>query len=56
MLTATVMAGIAQNGQKRLIFIVVPLLRIKSFKERRKKIERYIQNRKNMPKLKWLNP
>ena len=36
------MAGIAQNGQKCLIFIVVPLLRLENIKERRKKkIERY---------------
>ena len=35
------MAGIAQNGHKRLIFIVVPLLRLENIKERWKKIERY---------------
>ena len=28
------MAGIAQNGQKCLIFIVVPLLRLENIKER----------------------
>ena len=32
----TEMVGIAQNGQKRLIFIVFPLLRIENIKERRK--------------------
>ena len=31
------MAGIAQNGQKCLIFIVFPLLRLKNIKERWKK-------------------
>ena len=31
------MAGIAQNGQKRLISIVAPLLRIEYIKERQKK-------------------
>ena len=37
------MAGIAQNGHKCLIFIVVPLLTNEIFKERwGKKIERYI--------------
>ena len=36
------MAGIAQNGQKCLIFIVVLLLRLENVKERWKKIERYI--------------
>ena len=34
------MAGIAQNRQKSLIFIVVPLLRLENIKERWKKIER----------------
>ena len=38
------MAGIAQNGQKCLIFIVVTLLRLENIKERWKKIEIYIQN------------
>ena len=38
------MAGIAQNGQKCLIFIVVPLLRLENIKERWKKLERYIQS------------
>ena len=37
------MAGIAQNGQKRLTFIVVSVLRIKNIKERWKKIEREMQ-------------
>ena len=32
------MAGIAQNGRKCLIFIVVPLLRLENIKERWKKI------------------
>ena len=50
------MAGIAQNGQKCLIFIVVPLLRLENIKERWKKIERYIQSIKNMYKLKWPSP
>ena len=31
------MAGIAQNGHKCLIFIVVPLLRLENIKERQKK-------------------
>ena len=38
------MAGIAQNGQKCLTFIVVPLLRLGNIKERWNKIERYIQS------------
>ena len=42
------MAGIAQNGQKCLIFIVVPLLRLENIKERWKKIERYSQSIKNI--------
>ena len=42
------MAGIAQNGHKCLIFIVVPLERLENFKERWKKIERYISSRKNI--------
>ena len=46
------MAGIKQNGQKCLIFIVVPLLRLENIKERWKKIERYIQSRKNIYTLK----
>ena len=50
------MAGIAQNGQKCLIFIVVPLLRLDNIKERWKKIERYIQSIKDIYKLKWLSP
>ena len=34
-----------KNGQKCLIFIVVPLLRLKNIKERwKKKIERYNQS------------
>ena len=47
------MAGIALNGQKCLIFIVVPLLRLENIKERWKRIERCIQN---IYKLKWLSP
>ena len=53
------MAGISQNGQKCLIFIVVPLLRLENIKERWKKIESYsknIQNIKNIYKLKWFSP
>ena len=58
------MAGIAENWQKRLIFIVVPLLKFENIKEkdilkkknRWKKIERYIQIIKNKYKLKWLSP
>ena len=50
------MAGIAQNEQKCLIFIVVPLLRLENIKERWKKIERYIQSMKNIYNLKWLSP
>ena len=42
------MAGVAQNGQKCPIFIVVPLLRLENIKERWKKIERYIQSIKNI--------
>ena len=42
------MAGIVQNGQKRLIFIVVLLLRIENIKQTRKKIEIYIQSIKNI--------
>ena len=49
------MAGIAQNGQKCLIFIVVALLRLGNIKERWKKTERYIQSIKNIYKLKWLS-
>lgn len=48
------MAGIVQNGQKRLIFIVVLLLRIENIKQTRKKIEIYIQSIKDIRKLKWL--
>ena len=53
------MAGIAQDGKKCLIFIVVPLLRLENINERWKKIERYIryiQSIKNICKLKWLSP
>ena len=46
------MAGIAQNGQKCLTFIVVPLLRLENIKERWKKIETYIQSINNLYKLK----
>ena len=42
------MAGIVQNGQKGLIFIVVLLLRIENIKQTRKKIEIYIQSIKNI--------
>ena len=45
------MAGIAQNWQKCLIFIVVTLLKLKNIKERWKKIGRYIQSIKNIYKL-----
>ena len=38
------MAEIAQNRQKRLIFIMVRLLRIENIKGKWKKIERYIQS------------
>ena len=50
------MAEIAQHVQKCLIFIVVSLLRLENIKERWKKIQRYIQNIKNIWKLKWLSP
>ena len=50
------MAEIAQNGQKCLIFNVVPLLRLENIKEGWKKIERYTQSVKNIYKLKWLSP
>ena len=50
------MAGIAQNGQKCLIFIMVPLIKLKNIRERWKKIERYIESIKNIYKLKWLSP
>ena len=42
------MAGIVENEQKRLIFIVLLLLRIENIKETRKKIEIYIQSIKNI--------
>ena len=51
-LSAIEMAGIALNGQKCLIFIVVPLLRLENIKERWEKIERYAQNIKNIYQLK----
>ena len=38
------MADIEQNGQKCLIFIVVPLLRLENIKKRWKKMERDIQS------------
>ena len=47
------MVEIAQHVQKCLIFIVVSLLRLENIKERWKKIQRYIQNIKNICKLKW---
>ena len=50
------MVRIAQNGPKSLIFIVVPLLRLKNIKERWKKIETYIQSIKNIYWLKSLSP
>ena len=50
------MAEIAQHVQKCLIFIGVSLLRLENIKERWKKIQRYIQNIKNICKLKWLSP
>ena len=46
------MAGMTQNRQKCLIFIVAPLLRLENIKERWKKIERCIQSIKNIYKLK----
>ena len=42
------MAGIAQNMQKCLIFIVVPLLRLKNIKERWEKIKRYFSKYENI--------
>ena len=45
------MAGIAQNGQKCLIFIVVLLLRLENIKQKWEKIERYIKSIKNIYKL-----
>ena len=38
------MTGIAQNKHKCFISILVPLLRLENFKERWKKIEKYIQS------------
>ena len=38
------MGGIAQNVLKRLIFIVIPLIKIENIKERWEKTERYIQS------------
>ena len=38
------MSGIAQNGQKCLIFVVVHLLKLENIKGRWEKIERYIQS------------
>ena len=46
------MTEIAQNEQKCLIFIAVPLLRLENIKGRWKKIEIYIQSVKNIHKLK----
>ena len=40
------MAGIAQNGQKCLIFIVDLLLRLENIKERWKNVRRFIQSMK----------
>ena len=39
------MAGIAQNGQKRLILIIVPLLRIENIKERWERENRKIYSK-----------
>ena len=50
------MSAIAQNGQKCLIFIAFPLLRLENIKERWKKVERYIQSIKYIYKLKWFSP
>ena len=56
MWTAIETEGIAQNEPKCLIFIVVPVLIIENFKDRWKKIERYIQSIKYTCELKWLSP
>ena len=45
------MAGIAQNGKKCRIFIMVPLLRLANVKQKWKKIEIYINITKNIYKL-----
>ena len=50
------MTGIAQNGQKRLIFIAVPLLIIENLKEGWKKNRKIYSEYKNICKLKWLSP
>ena len=50
------MAGIARNGQKCLIFIVVPQIRLENIKERWKNIERYTESIENIYKLKWFSP
>ena len=50
------MARIAQNGQKRLISILVLSLRIENIKERWKKIKRYIHSIQIIFKLKWKSP
>ena len=51
------MAGIAQNGHKFLIFIVVPLLRLENIKERWKKLGRYIESlKKYVHEFEWLSP
>ena len=42
------MAGIAQNGHKCIIFIVVPLLRRENIKERRKKNKNIYLNYKKI--------
>ena len=36
------MVGTAQNGKKRLIFIVVPLLRIENFRDGKNNMQTYI--------------
>ena len=41
------MAGMAQNGQKCLIFIVVPLLRLENIKERSEKNRKIYSKYKN---------
>ena len=44
------------KGQKCLIFIMVPLLRLKNIKERWKKNRKIYSKYKNIWKLKWLSP
>ena len=47
------MAGVAQNRQKHLIFIMVPLLRIEKPKERYLKNRKIYSKYKNICKLTW---